>query len=107
MHSVPGAPLPVGREAPLSAARLLSFGMPADSLQDVYYRKAKEVGFRARSAFKLLQLDEVFDLFNGEPRAAPPRSPECPALPSLRALLAGCARQSAKRDHTAPLAPGR
>ncbi|CAE7336980.1 FTSJ1 [Symbiodinium sp. KB8] len=39
--------------------------MPADSLQDVYYRKAKEVGFRARSAFKLLQLDEVFDLFNG------------------------------------------
>jgi tRNA (cytidine32/guanosine34-2'-O)-methyltransferase len=34
-------------------------------VQDVYYRKAKEVGFRARSAFKLLQLDEEFDLFRG------------------------------------------
>ena len=34
--------------------------------QDIYYRKAKEVGFRARSAFKLLQLDEEFDLFSGE-----------------------------------------
>lgn len=33
--------------------------------QDIYYRKAKEVGFRARSAFKLLQLDEQFDLFKG------------------------------------------
>ncbi|CAN0288151.1 unnamed protein product, partial [Discosporangium mesarthrocarpum] len=33
--------------------------------RDIYYRKAKEVGFRARSAFKLLQLDEEFDLFEG------------------------------------------
>ena len=35
-------------------------------MQDIYYRKAKEVGFRARSAFKLLQLDEEHDLFRGE-----------------------------------------
>jgi hypothetical protein len=34
--------------------------------QDIYYRRAKEYGFRARSAFKLLHLDEKFDLFNGE-----------------------------------------
>ena len=34
-------------------------------VQDIYYRKAKEVGFRARSAFKLLQLDEEFNLFQG------------------------------------------
>jgi 23S rRNA U2552 (ribose-2'-O)-methylase RlmE/FtsJ len=34
-------------------------------VQDIYYRKAKEVGFRARSAFKLLQLDEEHDLFSG------------------------------------------
>jgi hypothetical protein len=33
--------------------------------QDIYYRKAKEIGFRARSAFKLLQVDEEFHLFEG------------------------------------------
>jgi tRNA (cytidine32/guanosine34-2'-O)-methyltransferase len=31
--------------------------------RDIYYRLAKEQGFRARSAFKLLQLDEEFKLF--------------------------------------------
>jgi hypothetical protein len=36
------------------------------SPQDIYYRKAKEVGFRARSAFKLLQLNDEYDLFTGE-----------------------------------------
>ncbi|KAF4980118.1 hypothetical protein FZEAL_3808 [Fusarium zealandicum] len=32
--------------------------------RDAYYRLAKEQGWRARSAFKLLQLDEEFDLFS-------------------------------------------
>lgn len=36
--------------------------------RDIYYRKAKEEGWRARSAFKLLQLDEEFDLFSGVKR---------------------------------------
>ena len=31
--------------------------------RDVFYRKAKEAGYRARSAFKLLQIDAEFDLF--------------------------------------------
>ena len=35
--------------------------------RDVFYRLAKEKGYRARSAFKLLQLDAEFDLF-GRPR---------------------------------------
>lgn len=38
-------------------------------LQDIYYRRAKEVGFRARSAFKLLQLDEQFKILKDVQRA--------------------------------------
>jgi 23S rRNA U2552 (ribose-2'-O)-methylase RlmE/FtsJ len=34
-------------------------------LQDIYYRKAKEEGWRARSAFKLLQIDDEFNIFEG------------------------------------------
>mmetsp|Transcript_17390 Transcript_17390/g.49783 ORF Transcript_17390/g.49783 Transcript_17390/m.49783 type:complete len:336 (-) Transcript_17390:221-1228(-) len=37
--------------------------------RDVFYRRAKESGYRARSAFKLLQLDEEFDFF-GTKKAA-------------------------------------
>jgi hypothetical protein len=33
--------------------------------RDIYYIKAKEEGFRARSAFKLLQIDQEFALFKG------------------------------------------
>ena len=36
--------------------------------RDAYYRLAKEQGWRARSAFKLIQLDEQFDLFRGATR---------------------------------------
>ncbi|XP_064611326.1 tRNA (cytidine(32)/guanosine(34)-2'-O)-methyltransferase-like [Liolophura sinensis] len=33
--------------------------------RDIYYRLAKEEGWRARSAFKLLQIDENFKIFQG------------------------------------------
>ena len=37
--------------------------------RDIFYRKAKEEGWRARSAFKLLQIDETFNLFDNVTRA--------------------------------------
>lgn len=40
-------------------------GRTSKDKRDVYYRLAKENGWRARSAFKLLQLDEEFHLFQG------------------------------------------
>jgi tRNA (cytidine32/guanosine34-2'-O)-methyltransferase len=40
-------------------------GRASKDKRDIYYRRAKEEGWRARSAFKLLQLDEVFGLFDG------------------------------------------
>ncbi|XP_018012598.1 putative tRNA (cytidine(32)/guanosine(34)-2'-O)-methyltransferase [Hyalella azteca] len=36
--------------------------------RDIYYRLAKEEGWRARSAFKLLQIDEEFNIFKGVTR---------------------------------------
>ena len=39
------------------------------SRSDIYYRKAKEEGFRARSAYKLLQVNEEFKIFDGVTRA--------------------------------------
>jgi len=39
------------------------------SKTDIYYRKAKEEGYRARSAYKLLQINDEFNLFDGVTRA--------------------------------------
>ncbi|KAH1218004.1 putative tRNA (cytidine(32)/guanosine(34)-2'-O)-methyltransferase [Glycine max] len=43
-------------------------GKASRDKRDIYYRKAKEEGWRARSAFKLLQIDEEFNLFEGVKR---------------------------------------
>ena len=40
-------------------------GRSSKDKRDVYYRLAKEEGWRARSAFKLLQINEEFDIFKG------------------------------------------
>ncbi|GLT89458.1 hypothetical protein SLE2022_074370 [Rubroshorea leprosula] len=37
-------------------------------MADIYYRKAKEEGWRSRSAFKLLQIVEEFNIFEGVKR---------------------------------------
>jgi tRNA (cytidine32/guanosine34-2'-O)-methyltransferase len=39
------------------------------SKTDIYYRKAKEEGYRARSAYKLLQIDEEFRILSNVERA--------------------------------------
>lgn len=44
---------------------LQQMGRSSKDKRDIYYRLAKEQGWRARSAFKLLQLNEDFDLFTG------------------------------------------
>ena len=38
-------------------------GKKAKDKRDIYYRKAKEEGYRARSSYKLLQIDEEFNVF--------------------------------------------
>ncbi|KAL6926284.1 hypothetical protein ACO0SA_002711 [Hanseniaspora valbyensis] len=39
-------------------------GKNSKDKRDVYYRKAKEEGYRARSAYKLLQIDEEFNILS-------------------------------------------
>lgn len=41
-------------------------GRTSKDKRDIYYRLAKERGYRARSAFKLLHVDEQFNLFQGK-----------------------------------------
>ncbi|SCW01671.1 LAFE_0E04742g1_1 [Lachancea fermentati] len=43
-------------------------GKSSKDKRDLYYRKAKEEGYRARSAFKLLQLDEHFHFLDNVTR---------------------------------------
>ena len=41
-------------------------GRSSKDKRDIYYRLAKEQGWRARSAFKLLHIDEEFNIFSGK-----------------------------------------
>ena len=41
-------------------------GKASKDKRDIYYRKAKEEGYRARSAYKLMQIDDIFDILNRE-----------------------------------------
>jgi 23S rRNA U2552 (ribose-2'-O)-methylase RlmE/FtsJ len=43
-------------------------GKSSKDKRDIYYRKAKEEGWRARSAFKLIQINEQFRIFEGVKR---------------------------------------
>lgn len=44
-------------------------GKASKDKRDIYYRLAKEEGWRARSAYKLLQIDEEYHIFEGVERA--------------------------------------
>ncbi|PIK32928.1 hypothetical protein BSL78_30260 [Apostichopus japonicus] len=44
-------------------------GRSSKDKRDIYYRLAKEEGWRARSAFKLIQINEEFDIFKGVTKA--------------------------------------
>jgi tRNA (cytidine32/guanosine34-2'-O)-methyltransferase len=44
-------------------------GKVSKDKRDVYYRLAKEQGWRARSAFKLMQIDDEFHILDGVTRA--------------------------------------
>ncbi|XP_072036230.1 tRNA (cytidine(32)/guanosine(34)-2'-O)-methyltransferase-like [Amphiura filiformis] len=44
-------------------------GRSSKDKRDIYYRLAKEEGWRARSAFKLLQINEEFNIFEGVTKA--------------------------------------
>lgn len=46
-------------------------GRSSKDKRDVYYRLAKEEGWRARSAFKLIQINEEFNIFKGKPPLHP------------------------------------
>ena len=55
-------------------------GKASKDKRDIYYRKAKEEGWRARSAYKLLQLDDVYHFLDGK-GAWPDGGVECEARP--------------------------
>lgn len=50
----------------ISTNQLSNMGKTSKDKRDIFYRLAKEQGWRARSAFKLLQADETFDLLEGK-----------------------------------------
>ena len=51
---------------PLQPFISFKMGKSSKDKRDAYYRLAKEQNWRARSAFKLIQIDEQFDLFEHE-----------------------------------------
>jgi len=41
-------------------------GRAAKDKRDIFYRLAKEEGYRARSAYKLIHINEKFNIFQGK-----------------------------------------
>lgn len=49
-----------------SFKNIKEMGKTSKDKRDIYYRLAKEEGWRARSAFKLLHIDQVFHILEGK-----------------------------------------
>lgn len=56
---------PIVAPTAIEATAFTIMGRTSKDKRDIYYRLAKERGYRARSAFKLLHVDEQFNLFTG------------------------------------------
>ncbi|XP_033097823.1 putative tRNA (cytidine(32)/guanosine(34)-2'-O)-methyltransferase isoform X2 [Anneissia japonica] len=69
-------------------------GRSSKDKRDIYYRLAKEEGWRARSAFKLLQINEDFDIFSGVTKAVD----LCAAPGSWSQVLSRKLRKEETRD---------
>jgi len=52
-------------EGKKSQPQPFTMGRATKDKRDLYYRRAKEEGWRARSAYKLIQIDETFGIFEG------------------------------------------
>ncbi|KAF8794498.1 putative tRNA like protein [Argiope bruennichi] len=70
-------------------------GRSSKDKRDIYYRLAKEEGWRARSAFKLLQINEEFGIFKGVTKAVD----LCAAPGSWSQVLSRKLRGNAEAGH--------
>ncbi|GIY65449.1 hypothetical protein CDAR_3971 [Caerostris darwini] len=69
-------------------------GRSSKDKRDIYYRLAKEEGWRARSAFKLLQINEEFGIFEGVRKAVD----LCAAPGSWSQVLSRKLHENANKD---------
>ena len=69
-------------------------GRSSKDKRDVYYRLAKEEGWRARSAFKLLQINDEFQIFKDVKRVVD----LCAAPGSWSQVLAKKLRMEAREN---------
>ena len=59
------SPFVVGEILYLSNSHEEKMGRSSKDKRDIYYRLAKEEGWRARSAYKLLHIDEEYNILSG------------------------------------------